>query len=95
MWLCIFIQLKVLRHPQVTAPPAVDPRVTDAAKPAFSQSIRDHIFKGSKADKGSGRHILNVWKHDHDKVIENRRDKTTGIVEFKVSGASERLQRRC
>ncbi|KAJ6553910.1 hypothetical protein DFH09DRAFT_1166230 [Mycena vulgaris] len=56
--------------------------VTDAVKAAFTTAVQDHIFKGTKNKPSSGRHILSVWTHDNSNSVENKRDTTTGIVEF-------------
>ena len=92
MCLCIFIRPELsgtLR--QASAPPAVDPRVSAAAQTAFSKPVQDHVFKGTPAKKNSGRHILSAWTKDNPKSAENKRDDTTGIVEFQVSGCKREI----
>ncbi|KAJ7051001.1 hypothetical protein C8F01DRAFT_1263484 [Mycena amicta] len=65
--------------------PIIDARVTAAAEKAFSKTIQDHIFVGSASKKSSGRHILSAWTKANPAKSspEQKRDKTTGVVEFK------------
>ncbi|KAJ6569127.1 hypothetical protein B0H19DRAFT_1065900 [Mycena capillaripes] len=75
----------LLAAEKAAAPPTVDERVTAAAQAAFSKSVQDHIFKGAAAKKNSGRHILSAWTKANPTSKENKRDTTTGVVEFEVS----------
>ncbi|KAJ6537957.1 hypothetical protein B0H19DRAFT_1240577 [Mycena capillaripes] len=65
---------------------AVDKAVKDAATAAFSIKIQDHMFKGTDAKPRSGRHLLSIWTQKHPTSQENKRDRTTGIVEFPNGG---------
>ncbi|KAJ6530427.1 hypothetical protein DFH09DRAFT_1411363 [Mycena vulgaris] len=80
---------------QAAAPPAEDERVTAAikaaAKAAFSTTVQDHIFKGTKNKPNSGRHTLSAWTEANSHSVEKQRDKTTGIIEFKVSGCKREI----
>ncbi|KAJ7616182.1 hypothetical protein DFH06DRAFT_1365642 [Mycena polygramma] len=69
---------------QAALPPAVDENVKKAAEAAF-EKVKGHIFQGTPNDATSGRHTLSSWKEENKDSKENKRDKTTGVIEFQTT----------
>jgi hypothetical protein len=62
-----------------------------AAAEFYARELQDHVLKGSKDDRRSGRHLLKAWTTANKDSTESKREDATGIVQFSIPVSTQIL----